>query len=75
MIGQVNHFEISLPANKNNLNILKKEEAKKLQNFQRMRWFQLFKNETTAFSLTFMLTQAKDDVLVHDYKIIAKRVR
>ena len=30
-------------------------------------------DQTTAFSLAVMLTQAKDDVLVHDYKIIAKR--
>ena len=34
----------------------------------------IVQDETTPFSLTFMLTQAKDDVLVHDYKIIAKRV-
>ena len=36
-------FEISLPANKNNFKYTKKEKTKKLQNFQRMRWFPLFK--------------------------------
>ncbi|MFZ0443230.1 MAG: metallophosphoesterase [Bacillus sp. (in: firmicutes)] len=67
-------FEISLPANKNNFKYTEKRRDKKAPTFSKDAMVSIVQDETTAVSLTLMLTQAKDDVLVHDYKIIAKRV-
>ena len=66
-------FEISLPANKNNFKYTEKRRGKKAPRFSKDAMVSIVQDGTTAFSLTFMLTQAKDDVLVHDYRIIAKR--
>ena len=66
-------FEISLPANKNNFKYTEKNRDKKAPAFSKDAMVSIVQDGTTAFSLSLMLTQAKDDVLVHDYKIIAKR--
>ena len=66
-------FEISLPANKNNFKYTEEKRDKQAPKFTNDAMVSIVQAETTAVSLTVMLTQAKDDVLVHDYKIIARR--
>jgi hypothetical protein len=67
-------FEISYPANKQNFTYTEKRSNKKAPFFTKDAMLSIINDKTTAASFTIMLTQAKDDLLVHDYKIVAKNV-
>ena len=73
MTGQANHLKLVIQQTRKTLSILKKEGTKRLLRFTKDAMISIVHDETTAVSLAIMLTQAKDDLLVHDYKIIAKR--
>ena len=66
-------FEINMPANKQSFKYTEKRRNKKAPRFPKDAMISIVNDQSTALSLTVMLTQAKDDLLVHDYKIIAKR--
>ena len=65
-------FEISFPANKENFKYTEKRRNKQLPHFTNNSMISIVHDQTTAVSLAIMLTQAKDDFLVHDYKIVVK---
>ena len=65
-------YEVSMPANKNNFKYTDKRRNKKAPYFTKDAMLSIVNEQTTAGSLAIMLTQAKDDLLVHDYKITAR---
>lgn len=65
-------FEISYPANKHNFKYTDARGDKQPPHFTRGAMLSIVYNKTTATGLTIMFTQAKDNLLVHDYKIVAK---
>ena len=67
-------FEISFPANKENFKYTEKRRNKQLPHFTNNSMISIVHDQTTAVSLAIMLTQAKDDLLVHDYKIVVKHL-
>ena len=73
IIGQAEPFEISFPANKENFKYTEKRRNKQLPpHFTKDAMISIVHDQTTAVSLAIMLTQAKDDLLVHDYKVVVK---
>jgi Calcineurin-like phosphoesterase len=67
-------FEISFPSHKKKFKYTDRRRNKREPYFSLDSMVSIVQEQSTAFSLAIMLTQAKDDLLVHDYKIIAKRV-
>ncbi|MBM7587522.1 3',5'-cyclic AMP phosphodiesterase CpdA [Bacillus pakistanensis] len=65
-------FEISYPAKKNKFTYTD-DRDKKAPFFARDALISIVHDQTTASSLAIMLTQAKDNLLVHDYKVIVKK--
>lgn len=65
-------FEISYPAQKDNFKYTDARRDKKAPFFTRDAMLSVNNEMTTATSLSIMFTQAKDNLLVHDYKIIVK---
>ena len=65
-------IEIIYPANKNTFKYTEKRSDKKAPSFLKDAMLSIVNDQTTAASLAIMFTQAKDDVLVHDYKITVK---
>lgn len=65
-------FEISFPANKRNFKYTDARKDKQAPFFNRDAMLSVVDDKTTLTGLTVMLTQAKDNLLVHDYKIVAK---
>jgi hypothetical protein len=63
-------FEISYPAKPNKFTYTA-DRDKKAPYFTKDAMISIVHEETAGASLTIMLTQAKDDLLVHDYKITA----
>ncbi|TCN19718.1 metallophosphoesterase family protein [Mesobacillus foraminis] len=61
-------FEISQPAKKNKF-IYTDDRDKKAPFFTKDAMISLIHDKTTAASLAVMFSQAKDDLLVHDYKM------
>ena len=72
MTGQANHLKLVYPANKKNFKYTEKRRNKKAPYFTKDAMVSIVPEQTTGFSLAIMLTQAKDDLLVHDYKIVVK---
>lgn len=66
-------FEISLPANKNNFKYTEQRRNKMAPHFTKDAMISVVQDQTTSVSIALMLTQAKDNLLVHDYKILARR--
>lgn len=64
-------FEISLPANKQNFKYVENRD-KKPPFFTNDAMLSIVHEKTAATSLAIMFTQAKDKLLVHDYRITAK---
>ncbi len=64
-------FEISYPANKQNFKYTE-DRDKKAPFFTNDAMLSIVNEKTTATSLAIMFTQAKDDLLVHDYKVVAR---
>jgi len=67
-------FEISYPANKQNFKYTEERRDKKAPFFAKDAMLSIVNDQTTVTSLVIMLTQAKDDLLVHDYKIVVKNM-
>ena len=65
-------FEISYPANKKNFKYTEKRRNKQAPHFTKDAMISIVHDQTTAVSLAIMFTQAKDDLLVHDYKVVVK---
>jgi hypothetical protein len=65
-------FEISYPANKHNFKYTDARRDKQAPYFNRDAMLSVVDDKTTVNALTVMLTQAKDNLLVHDYNIVAK---
>jgi 3',5'-cyclic AMP phosphodiesterase CpdA len=65
-------FEISYPANKDNFTYTNARREKKPPFFTKEAMLSVVSDRTTATSLAIMFTQAKDNLLVHDYKVIVK---
>ncbi|MDM5317460.1 metallophosphoesterase [Fictibacillus sp. b24] len=63
-------FEINLPANKNTFKYTDARKDKKPPFFTKDAMLSIANDMTTATSLAIMFTQAKDNLLVHDYKVI-----
>jgi Calcineurin-like phosphoesterase len=63
-------FEISYPAMKSKFKYTE-DRDKKAPFFTKEALISVVHDQTTAASLAIMYTQAKDDLLVHDYKIAA----
>lgn len=63
-------FEISYPVEKNHFTYTE-DRDKKAPFFSKEAMISIIHDKTTAASLAVMLTQANDDLLVHDYKIEA----
>ncbi|WP_416825476.1 metallophosphoesterase family protein [Ectobacillus polymachus] len=66
-------FEISYPANKHNFKYTE-DRDKKAPFFTNDAMLSIVNEKTTVTGLTIMFTQAKDNLLVHDYKVVAKNV-
>ncbi|MBT2686834.1 metallophosphoesterase [Bacillus sp. ISL-47] len=64
-------FEISYPANKQNF-IYTENRDMKPPFFSKEAMLSINNEMTTATSLAIMFNQAKDDLLVHDYKVVAR---
>lgn len=64
-------FEISYPANKENFKYTE-DRDQKAPFFTNDAMISIVNEKTTVTSLAIMLTQAKDDLLVHDYKVVAR---
>jgi predicted MPP superfamily phosphohydrolase len=64
-------FEVNSPANKQNFTYTE-DRDKKAPFFGKEAMMSIVHDETSATSLAIMFTQAKDDLLVHDYKIVTK---
>jgi hypothetical protein len=64
-------FEISYPANKENFKYTD-DRDKKPPFFTKDAMLSIVNEKATATSVAIMFTQAKDNLLVHDYKIIAR---
>ncbi|QED46630.1 metallophosphoesterase [Cytobacillus dafuensis] len=64
-------FEISYPANKHNFKYTE-DRDQKAPFFTNDAMLSIVNEKTTATSLAIMFTQAKDDLLVHDYKVVAR---
>jgi 3',5'-cyclic AMP phosphodiesterase CpdA len=67
-------FEISYPASKDKFKYTEARRDKKAPFFTREAMLSVVNDLTTATSLSIMFTQAKDNLLVHDYKIIVKNM-
>lgn len=65
-------FEISFPANKQNFNYIESRD-KRAPYFKPSSMLSIVDENTTATGLTIMFTQAKDNLLVHDYKVVVKK--
>ena len=63
-------FEISYPANKRNFKYTDARKDKKPPFFTKDAMLSVVNDMTTSTSLSIMFTQAKDNLLVHDYKVI-----
>ncbi|WP_066391293.1 metallophosphoesterase family protein [Neobacillus mesonae] len=66
-------FEISYPANKHNFKYTE-DRDKKPPFFTNDAMLSIVNEKTTAAGLAIMFTQAKDNLLVHDYKVVARNV-
>ncbi len=66
-------FEISLPAMKNKFTYTDNRD-KKAPHFTKDAMMSIIHDQTAASGLAVMFTQAKDDLLVHDYKLKAINV-
>ncbi|MBS4214311.1 metallophosphoesterase family protein [Neobacillus rhizophilus] len=66
-------FEISYPANKHNFKYTE-DRDKKSPFFTNDAMLSIVNEKTTATGLVIMFTQAKDNLLVHDYKVVARNV-
>lgn len=64
-------FEISYPANKQNFKYTE-DRDKMAPYFTKDAMVSIVNEQTTVTSLAIMFTQAKDNVLVHDYKVVAR---
>jgi 3',5'-cyclic AMP phosphodiesterase CpdA len=65
-------FEINCPVQKNEFKYTDARRDKNAPFFTREAMLSVNNDMTTATSLSIMFTQAKDDLLVHDYKIVVK---
>ncbi|WP_419873268.1 hypothetical protein [Candidatus Pristimantibacillus sp. PTI5] len=59
-------YEISFPANKRNFKYMDARKDKQAPYFNRDVMLSVVDDKTTLTGLTVMLTQAKDNLLVHD---------
>lgn len=66
-------FEINYPAKPNKFTYTENRD-KKAPYFTKDAMISVVHDNTAAAGLTIMLTQAKDDLLVHDYKLKAKNM-
>ncbi|EKN66684.1 phosphatase/fibronectin domain-containing protein [Neobacillus bataviensis LMG 21833] len=66
-------FEISYPAKPNKFTYTE-DRDKKAPYFAKDAMISIVEEDTAAAGLTVMLTQAKDNLLVHDYKLKAKNM-
>ncbi|KON88035.1 phosphatase [Sporosarcina globispora] len=66
-------FEISYPANKHNFKYTE-DRDKKAPFFTNDAMLSIVNEKTTATGLTIMFSQAKDNLLVHDYKVVARNI-
>ncbi|MFZ7943426.1 metallophosphoesterase family protein [Neobacillus sp. 19] len=66
-------FEISYPAKQNKFTYTENRD-KKAPYFTHDAMISIVHDDTAAAGLTVMLTQAKDNLLVHDYKLKAKNM-
>ncbi|MFF2455362.1 metallophosphoesterase family protein [Peribacillus simplex] len=64
-------FEISLPAKKDKFKYTE-DRDNKAPFFTKNAMISIDHDKTTVTSLAIMLTQAKDDLIVHDYKVVAR---
>ncbi|KAB2336583.1 phosphatase [Cytobacillus depressus] len=64
-------FEISYPAEKNKFKYTE-DRDKKAPFFAKDAMISIDHEKTAVTSLTIMLSQAKDDLLVHDYRVVAR---
>ncbi|RFA34569.1 phosphatase [Virgibacillus dokdonensis] len=67
-------FEINYPINKRNFKYTENRD-KKPPYFTKDAMVSILNEATTASSLTILLTQAEDDLLVHDYKLKLKNIQ
>ncbi|CAM3989355.1 metallophosphoesterase family protein [Mesobacillus zeae] len=65
-------FEISFPANKQNFKYTEGRDNK-APFFTKDAMISIDHEKTTATGLAIMFAQAKDDLLVHDYKVVARK--
>ena len=65
-------MKLAYPANKKNFKYTEKRRNKQAPHFTKDAMISIVHDQTTAVSLAIMLTQAKDDLLVHDYKVVVK---